>query len=292
MNEKRLMGSLQALIDGNREKYLEIAPLPYPNMCPNCGGAGIVMVYELETTEPMMSPPGTKGSKWLELPGKKPGWYKGKLISELCPVCRKDQKREFLEANCGLSGDELSVMISTFYNLAGKEQARSVAAKCLAEDNPSGFWTFYGDYGTGKTHLLMAIVNGWRLKGIYSRYTTLPELLSDISSRFGDRSPAGAAEAVLDSYKRIPVLAIDEFDKKNQTGWSMEVVERLIEERYRENYRLLTIFAMNSDPDKLSDGFGYLVSRLRSGEIVKVGGEDMRAGHPDGRGKEFAYKDA
>ena len=274
----RLMGNLREKLDTNPKRYIELAPSPYLRICPNCGGSGLVMIYELESDIPSRSPIGTRGSKWLDLGDGKVGWYKGKTLTDFCPVCQQGRRDEFLKRNSGLSAEELLIALSSYRDYPGKTEAKREVSRLLAEGRAAaGFLTLHGSYGVGKTYLLMAMVNGFRLQGILARYTTMPELMADISSRFGNRlSPAETAEAVLEDYKSYPVLVVDELDKKNLTGWALETLQRLVDVRHRMRSTHLTAFAMNTAPNMLPPELGYVASRMGEGAIIEVGGEDMR----------------
>ena len=246
--------------------------------CLNCGGSGVMMVYLVERG-PLRSPSGK--CKWLDFADpRKSGWYAGELVVAHCPVCHGGQWEAFLTKNCGLTGADLRVTLDEFKPKPGKAQALKAARELLAAGaEPAGFVTFYGAYGTGKSHLLKGLVNGFRAAGVRARYATLPDLLADIRDRFGDDRGGVAVEEAIDAYQRIPVLAVDEVadpDRANLTGWAKETIFRLLDARYNRRSEVLTAMASNVRPEQMTAEWGYLRSRMGGGLVVEVGGEDMR----------------
>jgi len=244
----------------------------------------IMMVYVIESG-PYPSPGGR--SKWLDLspdplePARPSvsGWYNGELKVSPCPVCKGGLKHSWLERNCGMTGNDLSVTLVDFRALKGKGEAIRIARQLLSMNmEPSGFATYHGDFGTGKSHLLKGIVNGFRNIGVQSRYATLPDLLADIRDRFSDANGSVSVELAIEQYRKVPVLCIDEVDtgRVNITGWAKETIFRLLDARYNDRESVLTILASNVNPDRMSPEFGYLRSRMDGGLVIEVGGDDMR----------------
>ena len=99
----------------------------------------------------------------------------------------------------------------------------------------------YGAVGTGKTHLLAAIVRHLTLeKGISSRFIEFTHLLSEIREQFDQ----GRGESViLGPLSEIPVLAIDELGKGRNNAWQLSVIDEIISKRY--NRELTTLFTTN-----------------------------------------------
>ena len=167
------------------------------------------------------------------------------------------------------------ISISDFEPLPGKDAAKQVVIDLLAMNkSPCGFVTFHGHYGTGKTLLLKASVNGFLNIGLVARYTTLADLLADARERFGNS--IGSVEATIDHLRGLHILAIDEIERVNLTGWANETIHRLLDSRYNQRNELLTVLATNLAPGMLPSEFGYLASRMSGGHVVEVGGADLR----------------
>ena len=258
---------------------------PYPNICQNCGGTGSMLVYVIDSG-PYLSP-GDK-SKWLDLKPdqnmperpSRSGWYNGELKWFNCPVCRDGRLEAWLVKNCGLDGADLHVSMSDYRPMPGKTEALACARSLLAQNaNPAGFVTFYGAFGTGKSHLLKSIVNGFCQIRVQARYAVLSDLLADIRERFSDAQGNIAVEAAIEQYRQIPVLCIDEVadpSRANLTGWTQETIFRLLDSRYNRRSELLTVLATNVKPDHMAPQWGYLSSRMDGGQVIEVAGDDMR----------------
>lgn len=100
---------------------------------------------------------------------------------------------------------------------------------------------FSGTVGTGKTHLMTAILRDLTLKrGVRSRFVEFSHLLSDIKEGFSQ----GKNEAeVISPIAQLPVLGIDELGKGTATDWQLSVLDEVISRRY--NLGLTTYFTTN-----------------------------------------------
>jgi hypothetical protein len=247
-------------------------------VCPNCNGLGAVYAFRCKSGGPYKSPMNV-GDKWLSIDGKA-GWYSGKLVQQPCPACSNGQLATWLADHCGLVYADLAVSLYGFNtegDLAGKEPARLAAASLLAMNTvPAGFVTYWGNYGCGKSHLLKALVNGFRKVSVFARYTVMADLLEEIKSKFADKDSSRAAANVIAACKDIRVLCLDEFERINLTDWAAETVFRLLDARYNDRGRLLTVLSSNINPEDLPEEWGYIRSRIFGGQVVEVPGPDMR----------------
>lgn len=244
-------------------------------LCPNCGGHKLMMAFYPVSGPTQQHPGKAITATWLPDHG---GWFVGEYKTAPCPACSTPESRAaWLRKNCGLDSAGMNIRLEHFLSYAGKEEAREVAKNLLIQhEKPAGLVTFWGGYGVGKTMLLQALVNGFRLAGHMAYYTTMADMLGSVRERFGDNT-LGAAEALIHDYKGVRVLAIDEYDRVNLTAWAQETMFRVIDHRYRTMRERLTILATNSDPTGEDGPLGYVSSRLTQGQIVKVGGSDMRS---------------
>jgi len=253
-----------------------MAPGPYPHQCPNCGGMRIIGCFT-PRKGPFLSP--SSRSRWLYLPDGKSGWYQADLYVDDCPVCRGGQTNYYLEKFSGLEGEDLYIRLDRFRidgELSGKKAALDVARSILGQNkSPGGFVTFHGGYGVGKTMLLKSLVNGFRLIEVPATYKTMANLLAEIREKFSSDNGLIQVENAIAHYAKARVLAIDEVERVNLTGWAQETIFRLLNDRY-EAFSLLTILATNLDPKSLPDSLQYLASRMSSGLVVEVEGPDMR----------------
>ncbi len=256
--------------------------------CINCGGNGFLLIFEKAVgAKPLKNAPMAEISKWFDAgtyncDPQYSGWYVGRTIQSECPACSIGTRKRWLENHCGLSATNGDREISLEYfktndELSGKQAAKDFALSILSQNSKAhGFVTFYGSFGCGKTHILKSLVNGLRGVGLWSVYATLSNILEDIHIRFGE--PNGSVEVanVINYYRSIRVLCLDEVEKFNPTGWRNETVFRLIDDRYQQKDNLLTVFASNKAPAELPVELGYMASRFTEGAIVEVPGPDMR----------------
>ncbi|MFN3198448.1 MAG: ATP-binding protein [Bradymonadia bacterium] len=122
---------------------------------------------------------------------------------------------------------------------------------------------YYGPCGTGKTHLMVAILRHLLIKrGVQVRFVEFMHLLSDLRASF-DQGRHGSAEALIEPLIHIPVLAIDELGKGRGTEWELSVLDELISKRYNANRT--TLFTTNYAPGRGNggaDGQQVLVDRV------------------------------
>lgn len=251
---------------------------PPSKRCPNCADFHSVFYWEHDKS--------SRKTKWIELNLTPesiplpwyhgPGWYPGALHEIPCPVCTDGSIPDLLSSKCGLYLGDLNITLSGFKKLPGKEKALSVAQGLLSMNrSPSGFVFFHGAFGVGKSHLLKSLVNGFRLMGTLSVYYTLANLLAFIRDRYGEGAPH-AAEALIEYFRGVKVLCLDEIDRVNLTQWAQETIQRMLDSRYNDRGSILTAMAANCEPDGLPADLDYLASRIKGGIVVQVGGVDMR----------------
>lgn len=156
--------------------------------------------------------------------------------------------------------------------VAGFQEALDAARGLI--DRPAWFYTLHGAFGVGKTHLLSAIVNDARRAGQVAVYTTIANLLDHLRRTFRPGAELDGDE-LWDRVMSADVLAVDELDRFNPTGWAQERFFMLIDERYRKAESRLTCFATNGS---LADLPGYLESRMRDKRCARfeIVGPDIR----------------
>lgn len=136
--------------------------------------------------------------------------------------------------------------------------------------------TLTGKPGVGKTRLLICAVNEARDAGQPAVYTTMSDLLAYLRRAFNpDLDADGTYEERWELYRTVEVLAVDELDEFSATPWAMERFMRLIDERWRNMDRCVTLLATNS---RLSSMPEKIASRLRDGRalLLAITGGDMR----------------
>ena len=130
-------------------------------------------------------------------------------------------------------------------------------------------------YGTGKTHLAVAILHRWIEEGGNGRSCHVPSFLRRIRGTFGPE-PKESEDAVLRDIENTGLLVLDDLGKEKHSKWQEMTIYTLIDHRYT---RLLpTVITMNLKPVELEGRIGSAsVSRLLEvAEFVRLEGEDYR----------------
>lgn len=144
-----------------------------------------------------------------------------------------------------------------------------------------------GTNGTGKTHLAAAIALQLIAQGIPVICKTASDLLMDIKRSFDDSNVSEAQ--VLDIYKRVDLLIIDDLGKEQCSDWSMSTLYSILNDRYEDMKP--TIVTTNYNTDALAAALtprGFddtkivaIISRLREvSRVMTMAWEDARTGEP------------
>ena len=140
-----------------------------------------------------------------------------------------------------------------------------------------------GTNGTGKTHLAAAIALQLINEGVPVICKTSSDLLLDIKRSFDDNSINEVQ--VLDVYKKVDLLIIDDLGKEQCSDWSMSTLYSILNDRYEDMKP--TIITTNYNTDGLANvltpkGFDNtkiiaIISRLReTSTVMTMAWEDIR----------------
>lgn len=199
-----------------------------------------------------------------------------------CPLCGSGRRNEYLRRICGLS-PEMQAWRLEGWSATGPERLEALEAAREALGQASGWLTFSGEWGTGKSYLLAAMVNEARERGLIAVYVTMADLLDHLRDAFNPKAPLDYS-ALWDNVLEAQVLALDEIEKFRPTPWAEERFFVLVNARYVNVAEQLTVFATNQHVEPgaaVLEGTawpGYLESRLCDGrfKIVHLGGGDVR----------------
>ena len=195
----------------------------------------------------------------------------GRLLGQ-SGIKKRFQQRTFPNFCCDTSGRREN------YNIA-KEYADNFAYHKARGD---GLY-IEGTNGTGKTHLAAAIALQLIGEGIPVICKTSSDLLQDIKKSFGYE---GVKEfEVLDIYKKVDLLIIDDLGKEQCSDWSMSTLYAIMNDRYEDMKP--TIVTTNYNAGDLADALtpkGYdntkivaIISRLKeTSTVMTMAWEDIR----------------
>ena len=198
-----------------------------------------------------------------------------------CTVCARDGRLRWLARHSGLEPREQMRRLGAFQivqmepeRMAQRGQARNAIVEAIQKRR--GLYTFYGDFGSGKTLALQVVINELRdqlYEGYYAPFATIVDHLRQLFSANQDTS------SYWERLLRVPVLALDEVSRFDDSrAWILERLFVLVDARYRQRDTCLTLFATNDDPTlayPTDDAVGYLFSRMREGQLCELRG-DMR----------------
>lgn len=197
-----------------------------------------------------------------------------------------ERRKAYLLSIDGLKPAERGMTLAAYR--IGRHNRQAVEDVAAGVEKGVGLITLTGEYGVGKTALLMAAINECRVRDWTSIYTTVADLLAWLREGFtpyAERDP----EDDLSYEKRwrlltnCQCLCLDELTAFSVTPWAAERFERLIDERWRSMSAKLTICALNGERGQTTDQMldhlpGVIESRLndRRAKLIQIGGVDMR----------------
>lgn len=243
----------------------EIGAIQEPLSCPECGSTGWLRTGESDDSD-------------VRYPF-------GELVR--CATCGGNCRLQWITDNCGLEDSELQVRLHHWQlgnwadpRLTGQRRDALNAIE-QAIERRTGFFGFWGDFGSGKTLALQIIVNELRLKLVEVYYAPLAHVLDHVRSLYNSSKASSVFwRRLLD----VPVLALDEVTRFYETPWARERLWMLADTRYRRMGSHLTLFATNEDPHEVlptSEAIGYLYSRLRQGGLIELRGDLREAAGGD-----------
>lgn len=220
------------------------AQLPQTDVCQDCLGLGYISA-NVPVEDPLF----------------------GKLLPCSCTTTDRSARLQRLS---GLTIDERAERLSHIARTGGQTDVMLNAAQAFVL-NPRGFLTVYGGSGNAKSLMLRAVVNECLDRQIEAVYVVMKDLVDYVRDAIHEDDSAAAR---LKRFKRVRVLAIDEFDKIKSSDWVRELETDVIDRRYRDGLAGATgtVIAMNEPPSALPD---HIASRLRDGRNVLINNTDQ-----------------
>lgn len=138
----------------------------------------------------------------------------------------------------------------------------------------------FGPPGVGKTHLMFAVFNALRARGVPCLVVRSDSLFDKMRHMIADGQDL---ELFLETLSAVPVLGIDEFGQERANDFTMEKLFRIINHRFHakrptwftSNYAPPS--AYRRDGEDVNDTVAPLRSRVMNMSVlVKMDGEDAR----------------
>lgn len=233
-------------------------PVPKPEKCKYCGKTlyyecvvlmGQAIIWNLEK-------PRCDCEKavafWKGWDAKQKKIKKEKELAEEQEL--RKQKIESILGKSGIKKRYLSRTIDSFSVTAENKRSFEVATdyiKNFREYFAQGKGLYLeGPCGTGKTHLAIAIALAIINTGVPVICKTSIDILGDIK-RCYERNSEVTEEEVLEAYKTVDLLIIDDLGKEQVTEWSVPVLYSVLNERYEA--LLPTIITTNYNTSALAE---------------------------------------
>jgi primosomal protein DnaI len=140
----------------------------------------------------------------------------------------------------------------------------------------------YGAFGVGKTYFMEAIVNTLSKNNIKSIFIYMPELSRKLKATFNN----GSTEQLVQKFKRVPVLILDDIGSEIVTPWLRDEILRAVI-NYRIHQGLPTLYTSNysfegltnhllSSDENLVNAHKVLESITYSTDSIFMDWENMR----------------
>ncbi len=96
----------------------------------------------------------------------------------------------------------------------------------------------FGPTGVGKTHLAVSLAREFLLRGEDVLFRNLHRLFLEIRSSFDPNCDHDQTEKeLLDRYKEVPVLILDDLGSEQVSAWSKTMLSMIMNDRYESNQR-------------------------------------------------------
>ena len=173
----------------------------------------------------------------------------------------------------GKQWSDIALVEKTFDNFEEGLQDSAVSSINFFLDDMYGALILHSEgFGTGKTHLLAAIVNHLRINGVESRFTTAPKLFRAIQERMDHKEEY---TPLIHIACKTPLLVLDDVDKAKPSEWKQELYFEIIDERVKRG--LPIALSTNRISDLAFYVGGAACSRLSISQIdVDMSGIDYR----------------
>jgi len=257
---KKIDDILKGVGEGKSGGESAPAPRTARDVCPICGGTGVLRREDLPIDHPDF----------------------GHAVPCECALRKmEERKQEHLQkwSDLGaLSRLTFDNFVPEGHSLTPEQKTNLKTAydrACAFSEHPQGWLLLRGGFGSGKTHLAAAIANRRLALGEPALFVVVPDLLDYLRASYSPSSETTfdqRFEMILDA----GMLILDDLGAQSSTPWAQEKLFQILNHRY--NRRLPTVITTNSEMDEIDV---RLRSRLRDTDVVEqviILAHDFRAG--------------
>ena len=164
-----------------------------------------------------------------------------KLERELEEQQKKERERQKYEdyTKCGVGKKYFDKSIDNFMPRNETEEKIKESIKYFVSNPANKILLFYGNYGTGKTHLACGI-----LREIEGLYVTSQKLCIEYETGADFNAKKNRLQVVTE-YAKAPMLVIDEVGRSLNKNLEQNLLNYIISERYANNLPLVLVTNLN-----------------------------------------------
>lgn len=163
-----------------------------------------------------------------------------------------DFRRAAIEHGLDLANLQLydNMLLENFYirkdgSETQRKSLRDAHEKATAfASMPTGFLIFWGEHGTGKTHLAAGIANHCRKEDDSVLFVHIADLLDFLRASLSSNRTTNFKQSFSD-IRRANLLIIDDFHTKSSSSWAEEKLFQIIEFRYLS--KLATVITLHTE---------------------------------------------
>lgn len=268
--------------DANNKNIRVKKIAPEPKRCKFCGTKlyheGLVLNGEINYWSPV--PRRCTCNQAQEYWSKKEVEKKHKIEEELRQN-KRAAMQDSIKKLIGDSGIKKRFLARTFENFIvniENEKAYKITqtyADQFEQFSKKGIGLYVeGTNGTGKTHLVAAIALKLLNRGVPVIFRTSIDLLADVKKAYIHNSQISEYR-IMEIYKNVELLIIDDLGKEQSTEWSMSVLYAILNDRYERMKP--TIITTNDNEEMLtnklapqgdSTNIEAIISRLHETNLV------------------------
>ena len=190
-----------------------------------------------------------------------------------CPYKLAELKKNEYKENIMLFETPKALMEASIKNIHTDDKNRVEVIKYFKHfmdhyndlEKPKGVY-LHGNFGTGKSYLVAALLNELAKKDVNCAIVYVPEFLRVLKASFDSDY-----EDKYNYIKKVPVLLLDDIGAENLTQWSRDEILGTILQ-YRMDEKLPTFFTSNLDLNQLEEHFSMTssgIDKIKARRIIE-----------------------